>query len=395
MKDIIFIDQTTITNRRILLRVDFNVSLNPDFTISDDVRIKRALPTITYLLKRHNKLRIISHLGRPSGRDKQYSLAKVERRLKTFLPDTNIHLIDDFTSNPPLLDTQTEKEILLFENIRFYPQEQAGDLSFAKSLATLGDVFVNDAFGVCHRHDTSVVGIPRFLPSYGGLLLKKEMTMLDRAIDHPKKPVVAIIGGSKITTKIALLKKLLTLADTVVLGGGLANTFLAATGIEVGKSLYEQDALSQAASLIAHAKASHTELLLPEDIVTGKSMDATESVAKRLTEITASDLILDLGPETQAHIGHIIDSARTIIWNGPVGYIENPIFKRGTDFLYYAITENQNALSIVGGGDTLAALSHKEHVDRITHISTGGGAMLSYIEHGTLPGIDALRKETD
>ncbi len=390
MSDIRFIDDLPIRDKRVLLRVDFNVSLNPDFTIADDARIRQALPTIEFLLKNHNRLRIISHLGRPTGRDAKYSLRRVERRLLSLLPGHSVHLVSDFKTHPPILVQQRETEILLLENIRFYPEEQAGQMAFAKQLAALGDVFVNDAFGVCHRKDASVVGIPRFLPSYGGLLLKKEIAMLDKAIQNPEKPVVAIIGGSKIATKINLIKRLLTLADTVILGGGLANTFLAAAGITVGKSLYEKAALAEAKRLCASAKRAGTELVLPEDVITGKHRGDRSSVEKLLSQVNASDNILDIGPETQAHIGQIINAARTIIWNGPVGYIENPVFKRGTDFLYYAITENRQAFSIVGGGDTLAALSQKEHLEKITHISTGGGAMLTYIERGTLPGIDAL-----
>lgn len=392
MHDVRFIDEVPITDKRVLLRVDFNVSLTPEFTIADDARIRQALPTINFLLKHHNRLRIVSHLGRPKGRDPLYSLAKVERRLKTLIPQARVHLVSDFTASPPIFEKQQSQEILLLENIRFYPEEQAGNLDFAKKLAGLGDVFVNDAFAVCHREDASVVGVPHFLPSFGGLLLKKEISMLDRVTHHPKKPVVAIIGGSKITTKIALIKRLLTLSDTLILGGGLANTFLAAQKHEVGQSLYEKDKLTEARSLLENAKHDHTELLLPLDVVVGTSYDDQTPTVKRLEEVTSKDLVLDVGPETQAAMGERIDKARTIIWNGPVGYIENPAFKRGTDFLYYAITENAEAVSVVGGGDTLAALTHKEHLDKITHISTGGGAMLSFVEHGTLPGIKALQK---
>jgi len=208
---------------------------------------------------------------------------------------------------------------------------------------------------------------------------------------HPKKPFVAIIGGRKIATKIHFISKLTTTADYVILAGGLANTLLAALGKQVGKSLIAQAEVELAKDILQLAKKENTEIVLPSDVVVAKSLDSTESKVKKIDELNHDDMVLDIGPETEATVGSIIDKARTIIWNGPVGYIENPVFKRGTDFLYYAITKNEEAISVVGGGDTLAAINNKEYLDKITHISTGGGAMLEFIENGTLPGIEALK----
>ena len=268
-----FIDEVTITNKTILLRVDFNVSLHPDHVIADDARIKQSLPTIEYLLKEHNKLILIAHLGEPEKRDSSDSLKPVAKRLQEYLPHNKIILVDDFTANPEQLVNQTKDEIILLENIRFYPGEQANDPEFTRTLAKLGDIYVNDAFSVSHRKAASIVGLPSLLPSYGGLLLKKEITVLDGIMKHPKKPFVAIIGGKKITTKIRFISKLTAVADYVLIGGGLANTFLAAQGFAVGKSLISEDDISLAKNLLAHAKREHTELLVPTDVVVGKSLD--------------------------------------------------------------------------------------------------------------------------
>src|ERR1700722_1293790 len=387
-----FVDEVTITNKTILLRVDFNISFNPNHSIADDARVKQSLPTIEYLLKHHNKLILIAHLGEPAKRNPEDSLAPVAKRLAQYLPHDKIVLVDDFTTDSALLEKQTEKEIILLENIRFYPGEQTNDPAFAKQLAELGDVYVNDAFSVSHRKAASIVGLPELLPSYGGLLLKKEVTVLDGIMKHPKKPFVAIIGGKKIATKIKFISKLTAVADYVLIGGGLANTFLAAQDDAVGKSLISKEDITFAKQLLSHAKREHTQLLLPVDVVVGNSIDSKTSVIKKVTDISKDEEALDIGPETQAEFGKVIDEAQTIVWNGPVGYMENQEFKRGTDFIYYSITNNAHATSVVGGGDSLSAISKKEYLDKITHISTGGGAMLEFIENGTLPGIEALKK---
>lgn len=392
MKHISFIDETDIKNKRVLLRVDFNVSLNPNSTIADDARIQQALPTIEYLLKNHNRLIIVSHLDRPKFRDPKLSLKPVVKRLQEYL-DKNYHvkLINDFlTEDPQTFQNQKPDTVFMLENIRYYPEEGANDRTFIKKLAALADVFVNDAFGVSHRSNSSVTGVPEYLPSYGGLLLKKEIQMISKVIDKPKKPLVAIIGGAKISSKISLIGKLTEIADYLLIGGGLANTFLCAHEYNIGKSFCEYEEVQQARKLLFLAARKHTAIILPDDVVVAANKTSTVTQVRKVDEVQKNDSIFDIGPETQAKFGAVIAKAKTIIWNGPVGLTENPQFKRGTDFIYYAITQNTDSTSIVGGGDTLAAISKKEYLDKITHISTGGGAMLEFIEKGNLPGIEAL-----
>jgi phosphoglycerate kinase len=394
MGKITYIDEVNLTNKRILLRVDYNVSMSDDhLSISDDARITQSLPTIKQLLP-NNKLIIVSHLDRPKGRDPKLSLKIVVDRIKEYLPDTKITLIDDFlTTDKAVFTAQQNGEILVLENIRYYPEESKDDPKFSKALADLGDVYVNDAFAVSHRAAASVVGVPALLPAYGGLLLKKEVETIGKAIKNPKKPLVTIIGGAKISTKITLIGKLIEIADYVLLGGGLANAFFKAQGYSIGKSICEYEMVEKARQLLFLAAQKNTAIVLPTDVLVGDPKDKEKGgQVQKLDGIPEDMSILDIGPETKAKFGTIIAKAKTIIWNGPVGLFENPHYRQGTDFIYYAITENPDAVSIVGGGDTLAAISKKEYLDKITHISTGGGAMLEFIELGTLPGIEALKK---
>ncbi len=387
------IDDNKIFGKRVILRADFDVSLNPNFTIADDVRIRNNLPTINLLLKNKNKLICIAKLDRPKARNPKYSLKIVVDKLQDYLPNYKIKLVDDFlTADRRIFDDQKENEILVLENIRFYKEEKKNDPQFAQKLAALGDVYVNDAFAVSHRPEASVVGIPEYLPSYAGLLLKKEVEMISQAIKKPRKPVVAILGGAKISTKIIIIDKLMEIADYLLIGGGLANTFLLAEGNEIGKSFYEYEEIEKARRLLFMAAKKHTAIILPSDVIIGDLKNTKHGgIVKKIGEILSNANILDIGPETQAKFGSIIAQAKTIIWNGPVGYFENSEYRRGTDFIYYSITQNQQATSIVGGGDTLSAISKKEYLDKITHISTGGGAMLEFIEKGTLPGLEVLK----
>ncbi len=381
-----------IKNKRVLLRADFNVSMTGD-KITDDTRITQVLPTIELLLKQNNKLIIIAHLGRPDGRDKKYSLEPVVKRLQKYLPHYHIHLLDDFDSleGGKMLKRQTNEDILLLENIRFYKGEETNDPELAQKLATLADVYVNDGFGVSHRKDASVVGVPKLLPHFAGLLMEKEISAIGHVLEKPLHPVVAIIGGAKTETKIPLLYKLTELADFLLLGGTIASTFLATQGFSLGKSSYDHGLEKEVSKIIAHAKTHHTAIVLPQDVLCAISLDAKTSTTYPINHIPKDQTLADIGPETEATFGKIINDARTIVWNGPVGYNENPIFAQGTNFLYYCVAQNSEAYSVVGGGDTLAALSQEEHVGKISHISTGGGAMLEFIENGTLPGIDALK----
>lgn len=386
------IKDTTIENKRVVVRVDFDVSLQKN-KIADDTRIQQSIPTLEYLLKNHNKLILISKLNRPKQRDEEHSLKHVIPDFKKYLPNYTITLVDDFLSeiSKSLFDNQTEKEILLLENIRFYPEEESKNLDFAKKMASLGDVFVSDAFSMLHRKDQSVVGIPHFLPSFAGLLVEKEVNDIFHLLENPKKPVVAIMGGAKIPDKLAFVSKLIQVADYLLVGGGIANTMLFAKGNTIGKSICEKEEKPHVEQLFRLAKEHKTEIVLPADVIGIKGAGYKEELVKA-TEVPEDFAIYDIGPETEALFGNIIANANTIIWNGPVGYFEKPPFDRGTDFLYYAITQNSHAYSIVGGGDTLAAISKKEYVDKISHISTGGGAMLELIEKGTLPGLEALKR---
>ncbi len=389
-----FIDEVTIKNQRVLLRADFDVSLNPNFTIADDARIKQNMPTIQYLLNNHNKLICIAKLDRPKGRDPKYSMKIVVQRLKQYLPKYKIVLVDDFlTTDKRVFDNQKENEIFVLENMRFYDENKKNDVTFSRRLAALADVYVNDGFAMSHRNEAWVVGVPKYIPAYGGLLLKKEVTLISKAVRNPRKPFVAIIGGAKIETKINVINKLTEIADYVLIGGALANTFLCAHGYEIGKSYCQLEYVSLARKLLLLASQKKTAIIIPSDVVIGDPDDKVHGgKVVKVDQIPKGAVALDIGPETQAKFGSIIAKAKTIVWNGPIGYFENPSFRRGTDFIYYAVSDNSQATSIVGGGDTLGAISKKEYLDKITHISTGGGAMLEFIEKGTLPGIDALKK---
>ncbi len=396
MSTIHYIDEADITDKRVLLRVDFNVSLNPNsMTIADDARIRQALPTIKYLLEQKNKLILASHLGRPKEtRDPKYTMRIVCDQLKTYLPHLNIRLIDDFlTEDPATFANQKSDDLFVLENTRYYPGEKKNDPEFGRRMAALADVYVNDAFGVAHRSDASVVGVTAYLPSYGGLLLKKEIETIAKVMNHPDRPVMSIIGGAKIETKINVIDRLIDLSDSIVIGGGLANTFLYAKGYDIGMSFAEKEEKEKALMLIKKAETKGCSIILPSDCITGDPKELEKGgIVHRVNEVPSDTQILDIGPESKARIGAMIAKSKTIIWNGPVGYFENPHYRQGTDFIYYAITNNEEAVSLVGGGDTLAAISKKEYLDKITHISTGGGAMLEYIEKGTLPGIEALKK---
>ncbi|OGK17709.1 phosphoglycerate kinase [Candidatus Roizmanbacteria bacterium RIFCSPHIGHO2_01_FULL_39_8] len=393
-KGITYIDEVDIQNKRVLLRADFDVSLNPNYTIADDARIKQNLPTIEFLLKKHNRLICIAKLDRPKNRDPKYSMKVVVQRLKQLLPHNKIRLVDEFlTANNKIFAEQETGEILVLENMRYYEENKKNDQTFAKKLASLADIYVNDGFAMSHRTEAWVVSVPKYIPSFGGLLLKKEIKMISKTVKKPKKPFVAIIGGAKIETKINLISKLTEMADYVLIGGGLANTFLCAHGYEIGKSYCEYDKVTMARHLLFLAAQKKTAIVLPSDVIIGDpDDDKNGGRVVKVNQIPKGAVALDIGPETKAKFGAVISKAKTIVWNGPIGYFENPAYRQGTDFVYYSIAGNRDAISIVGGGDTLAAISKKEYLNTITHVSTGGGAMLEFIEKGKLPGIEALKR---
>lgn len=385
------IADTKIENKRVLVRTDFDISLSDKHTIANDTRLIKALPTIQELLKNKNKVILVSKLGRPKGKDKNLSLSPVAKDLQKHFPSFKVILVDDFLSGKgqEILGNQKENEIILLENIRFYPEEKENNAVFAKKLANLADVFVLDAFAMAHRKEASVTGVTHFLPSYAGLELENEVNAISKAIMDPKKPVVAIMGGAKIPDKLEFLAKLIEVADYLLVGGGIANTFLYASGFSVGKSLCDKDEKDHVQKLFALAKKHNTKIVLPSDVV-GLKGDEIKTIP--VNHIEKEFEIFDIGPETEAIFGNVITNAKTIIWNGPVGYFEKEPFNNGTDFIYYSISQNPKAYSLVGGGDTLAAVAKKDYLENISHISTGGGAMLEFIENDTLPGLEALKK---
>lgn len=365
-----FIDQINIRDKRILLRVDFDVSFNDDGSIENDLRIRGNVPTIQFLLQNNNKIICVAKLGRPKERDAKHSIKTILPRLQSLFPHNTLTVIDDFlTVDPAIFQYQKPDEIILLENIRFYPEEKENNPEFAKKLASRADVYVNDAFACSHRSDASIVGIPQFLPSYGGLLLKKELQSLDAVTKNPQRPVVVIIGGAKIPDKIGLIKALLAGADTMLVGGGVANTFLKGRGIDIKKSLVDEEGIRLVGGI------PKEKLVLPVDFVWHE------------------EKIVDIGPQTREQYRKIISSAKTIIWNGPMGLIEEEQFQSGTIAVFNAIISNPSAHSVVGGGHTIGVVLEQPGHEKITHISTGGGAMLEYIEKGTLPGIEALANQ--
>ena len=309
-----FIDEHKISDKRVLVRVDFNVSMNKNFTIADDERIQQSLPTLQNLLENNNRIILASHLGRPETRDSKYTLQPVAERLETYLDGYSVRLIDDFESeSPETFENQKPNEIFLLENIRFYPKEQKNDPAFAQQLANLADVYVNEAFGSSHRAHASVVGIAELLPSYGGLLLKKELEMITEAAGNPKKPMVAIIGGAKISTKIHFMSKLLNMADYLLVGGGVANNFLAAQGFEIGNSLVEYEEIENARRILFEAAQKDTAVVLPQDVILGEPDNSKEGGdVVKVEEVPKDGTILDIGPETTAQFGSIIAKAKMI-----------------------------------------------------------------------------------
>jgi len=392
---ITYIDEAKISNKKVLVRVDYNVSFKKDGSIHDDTRIKNSLPTLQLLLKGNNNLILMSHLGKPKGRDMAFSMKPVAARLQLYFPDRKVVLIDDFLclQTSEVCKAQTKKEIFLLENTRFYEGETKNDPAFSKQLAKLGDVFVDDAFGSAHRAHASTVGVTAFIPSYGGLLLKQEVTTIRKMIEAPQKPFLAIIAGKKISSKIGLIKKFMTIADTILIGGAMTNNFFKAQGMEIGKGLVELDFVDEAKKIVDFAAAQNKKIILPVDRRIGLQTDEdSEPVVKDINDVGAEDETLDIGPKTEKLFAENISQAKTIIWNGPVGYFENPQFAKGSIAIFNAITSNASVISLIGGGDTLSVIKNLPNTDKITHISTGGGAMLELIEKGTLPGLEALEK---
>lgn len=381
-----------VQGKRVLVRVDYNVSIGAGLQVVDDTRIKHTIPTIEYLLEHDCCVFLVSHFGRPKGKfDKKYSLAPIAKHLERLMGKKVVFVADYIgEKGEKIVAGCTKGQVYLLENTRFHPGEEKNDREFARELAKFGDIFVNDAFGTAHRTHASTVGVAEFLPSIAGLSLRYETETILNAIENPKRPLVVIVGGVKVSDKMGMLRKLIAKADYILIGGGMANTFLCAKGYEMGNSYCELDKVNMAKELLVITENSSTAVLLPEDLIVGSRESGQHNGPFDLDKIPQDQQALDIGPKTQARYGKVISEAGTIVWNGPMGVFEKPQFAVGTDFIFHMLTQNEPAMVIVGGGDTLAAISKQEHLDRIDHISTGGGAMLELIENGTLPGIDIL-----
>ena len=391
-----------LANKRVFIRVDFNVPLTEDgSTFTDDTRIVATLPTIVYALKNNAKVILASHLGRPKGKpNPKYSLRPVAQRLSELLDKelkrpVSVAFATDCVGEPAeQLAAQLQPgSVLLLENLRYHAEEEANDPAFSKALASLAEVYVNDAFGSAHRAHASTEGITHFLkPAVAGLLMEKEITYLGKALENPEKPFVAIIGGSKISGKIDVIDNLLDKVDTLVIVGGMAYTFQRALGISTGKSLVEEDKIDMAKAALTKAKAKGVNLLLPVDNILADKFaeDAMTQPWDCSKDFPADWQGLDIGPKSIAAIEKVVAGARTIVWNGPAGVFEFPRFAVGTNAIAKAVALNKSAVSIIGGGDSVSAINKSGLADQITHISTGGGASLEFLEGKKLPGVEAL-----
>ena len=390
-----------LTDKRVFIRVDFNVPLSADGAILDDTRIRETLPTIEYALRHKAKVILASHLGRPKGKPvASMSLRPIVDHLRNLLdhildPDENVAFSPDCVGEIATeLATNLESgQTLLLENLRFHPEEEANDADFAQQLAILCDIYVNDAFGSAHRAHASTEGITNFVAqSAAGLLMEKELTYMGKALTEPDKPFVAIIGGAKVSDKIGVIDNLLEKADAIIIGGGMAYTFLNAQGQSTGKSLVETDKLEIAKAALAKAEAKGVRFLLPTDHVLADKFapDATTAIFSGTAPFPADLMALDIGPASIKLFSEEIAKARTIIWNGPMGVFEMPAFAVGTNAVASAVAHNEEATTIVGGGDSVSAIHKSGFADRIAHISTGGGASLEYLEGKSLPGVAAL-----
>lgn len=381
-----------VAGKKVLVRVDFNVPLNDKGEITDDTRITASLPTIQYLLEQKAAVILMAHLGRPKGQVKpELSLAPVAKHLGKLLGKKILFAPDCVGEAAQAAASKLKPgHILLLENLRFHKEEEKNDMEFAEKLASLADLYVNDGFGVSHRAHASVEGVTHFLPAAAGFLLEKEIQYVGQAVTNPLHPFVAIIGGAKVSDKIGVISNLLDKVDTLLIGGGMANTFLAAQGYKMGKSLVEEDKLDLAKELLAKAKKNKVNMLLPTDLVMAAAFapDA-EHATEKVKNLNQAYMALDIGAETSKAYAEALADAKMIVWNGPMGVFEMDAFCKGTEAVAKAVAKSR-ATSIVGGGDSVAAIEKLGLAKRITHISTGGGASLEYLEGKVLPGVAAL-----
>lgn len=393
------IKDCNVKNKVVFLRADMNVSIKNN-KIIDDTRIKATLPTIEFLVNNGAKVVLASHLGKAAGNgfQEEFSLKLVLERLRELLPNVKFNYSKDCIGEETKKDIQNTNfgEVILLENLRFHAGEEGNDENFAKELASLADIYVNDAFSTCHRKHASMVGIPAILDAYAGINLQYELDNLNALVSNPERPVMVIVGGSKVSTKLELLKALVVKTDYVVVGGGMANTFLFANGVNVGKSLKEEELKADALDLLDKAKQNNCEVILPVDVVVAKEVAENQQVqTKLLNDLTDDDVIVDVGEKTIATIKERLQKCKVVIWNGPIGIYEINPFNKGTDELAKIIadiTTKGEIKSVAGGGDILAALNNANIADKFTYLSTAGGAFLKWLEKGILPAVEKLKK---
>ncbi len=382
-----------LKGKKVIVRCDFNVPLDENGNITDNRRIVGALDTIKYLLEQKAKVILVSHLGRPKGEVKpEFSLKPVAKELSKLL-GKEVKLATDIIgeSAKKLTSEMAEGDVVLLENVRFDAREEKNDLEFAKELASMAEIYVNDAFGTAHRAHSSTAGIAQFLPAVSGFLMEKELNFLGTALENPERPFVAILGGAKVSDKIAVIDNLLGKVDSLIIGGAMANTFIKAMGYNVGKSLCEDDKIDLANELIEKAKSKNVKLILPIDAKLGKEFSKdTESKIVDISEVPADWSIFDVGPKTIETYRAELEKAKTVVWNGPVGLFEFDQFAVGTNEVASILASLNYSITIIGGGDSAAAVEKSGLADKMTHISTGGGASLEFLEGKKLPGVECL-----
>ncbi|QUH21344.1 phosphoglycerate kinase [Alkaliphilus sp. B6464] len=391
------VENLDVEGKKILVRCDFNVPMDKEGNITDDIRIRAAMPTVEYIINKGGAVILMSHLGRPNGEpNPKYSLEPVAKRISELIGREVKFAADDavvgnITKN--LASELKKGEILLLQNVRYRKEEEKNNEDFSKELASLGDAYVNDAFGTAHRAHSSTAGIAKFLPSAMGYLIEKEVSFIGKALESPERPFVAILGGAKVSDKIGVIENLIDKVDALIIGGGMAYTFFKAKGYEVGQSLLEEDKVSLAANLIEKAKEKNVELLLPIDTVVAKEFAAdADHWTVNSNSIPRETMGLDIGEKTRELFAQKVKEAKTVIWNGPMGVFEMPAFAKGTREIAKALA-NSKATTIIGGGDSAAAVEQLGFADKMTHISTGGGASLEFLEGKILPGIDVLENK--
>ncbi|MDH7568795.1 MAG: phosphoglycerate kinase [Armatimonadota bacterium] len=383
-----------VAGKRVLVRVDFNVPQDEAGNITDDTRIRAALPTIRYLVERGAKAILVSHLGRPKGVDEKLRMGPVAARLQELL-GRPVQQAADVVGDAVAAQVAALKngDVLLLENVRFYKEEEKNDPGFAAKLASLADLYVNDAFGTAHRAHASTEGVAHLLPAVAGFLMEKEIEYLGRVVANPDHPFAAVLGGAKVKDKIGVIENLLTKVDSLLIGGAMAFTFIKAQGGEIGKTLLDEESLGVARETLEKAKEKGVQLLLPTDALAADKIDAAAN-----TRVVPADAIpegwmaVDIGPDTASRFGEVVKGARTVVWNGPMGIFEIEPFAEGTRRVAQAMAES-GALTVVGGGDSVAALEQMGLADRVSHVSTGGGASLEFLEGKELPGIAALQEK--